>query len=76
MDDIVHITISLKREEIRALCILAEQRRRDPKDQAALMIRRSLEEYGLSPWSPGSHLPIDEPPPPPPMPRIPLPEKG
>jgi hypothetical protein len=55
MDEyIVPITITISQEEEQALIKLANRQRRDPKDQAAMMIRRELEEYGLMPWRPGS----------------------
>lgn len=61
MENYIRITITLSQEEKDALIKLAEQKRRDPRAQAAMMIRRVIEEYGLIPWRPGS--PIPHPPP-------------
>jgi len=52
MENMARFNISLTQEEWHALTILAEQKRRNPKDQAAMMIRQGLEEYGLIPWIP------------------------
>ena len=41
------ITITLQSDETEALGVLAEQERRDPRAQAALLIRRELERFGL-----------------------------
>ena len=41
------ITISLRESEKSALRVLAERQFRDPRAQAALIIRRELERYGL-----------------------------
>jgi hypothetical protein len=60
MENMIHITIMISLEEIEALIKLAERQRRDPKDQAAMMVRRGLEEYGLIPWRPDSHMPVDD----------------
>jgi hypothetical protein len=68
MENTILITIKISEEEAKALVILAEQKRRKPKAQAAMMIRRSLQEYGLIPWRPGICMPVDDPPPAPPVP--------
>ncbi len=47
------IIVPLFPDEREALIKLAERERRDPRDQAALFIRRELEQAGL--------LPADEP---------------
>ena len=41
------ITVSLMRSEKSALMQLAERERRDPRAQAAILIRRELERLGL-----------------------------
>lgn len=41
------ITIVLKDDEKQALCTLAESEFRDPRAQAALIIRREIERQGL-----------------------------
>lgn len=41
------ITVSLLRAEKAALMQLAERERRDPRAQAAMLIRRELERLGL-----------------------------
>jgi hypothetical protein len=41
------ITISLKDQEKMALCALAEKKFRDPRAQAALIIRQELERQGF-----------------------------
>ncbi len=41
------ITLTLKIEEKQALIDLADEQRRDPRDQAALFIREALEARGL-----------------------------
>lgn len=43
------VTIILQQDEREALRVLAEQERRDPRQQAALCIRRELERRGLLP---------------------------
>lgn len=45
--DMRRITISLRADEGEALRTLAEQERRDPRAQAALLIRYGLEHLGL-----------------------------
>jgi hypothetical protein len=60
MENMARFNIPLTQEEWHALTILAEQKRREPRAQAAMMIRRALEEYGLIPWRPDSHMPIDD----------------
>jgi hypothetical protein len=59
-ENAIHITIMISQEEMEALIKLSERQRRDPKDQAAILIRRELEEYGLMPWKPDSHMPVDD----------------
>lgn len=46
------IMIPLDAEERFALVELAKQERRDPRNQAAVMIRRELERQGLLPPEP------------------------
>jgi len=41
--------IKLRPSERKALMVLAKRERRDPRDQAALIIRRELEQRGLLP---------------------------
>jgi hypothetical protein len=41
------VTVKLKNEEKDALQQLAERERRDPRDQAALIVVRELERAGL-----------------------------
>lgn len=41
------ITLTLKIEEKQALLELADEQRRDPREQAALFIREALEARGL-----------------------------
>ena len=41
------ITLTLKFEEKQALLELADEQRRDPREQAALFIREALEACGL-----------------------------
>jgi hypothetical protein len=41
------VIISLRPEEKEALLLLAESEYRDPRDQAALILRRELERLGL-----------------------------
>ena len=45
----VRITVNLYPNEREALIALARQERRDPRQQAALCIRRDLERHGLLP---------------------------
>jgi hypothetical protein len=45
--DVPQLTINLKSFEKTALRILANQERRDVRSQAALIIRRELEQQGL-----------------------------
>lgn len=54
------IVIILSQEELDGLIILAKNKRRDIQNEAAMLIRRCLEEYGLIPWRPNSHMPVDE----------------
>ena len=41
------ITITLEDAEAKALAVLAQRERRHPREQAAMMIRRELEQRGL-----------------------------
>lgn len=43
------VTVTLKLHEREALVALARQERRDPRDQAALIVVRELERTGLLP---------------------------
>lgn len=45
----MRVTIYLEQEEREALTHLAQRERRDPRDQAALMIREDLQRRGLLP---------------------------
>jgi len=47
--------VTLGSEEAEALRALAEEERRDPRAQAALLIRRGLERVGLLPPPSGMH---------------------
>jgi hypothetical protein len=50
---VTRIMITLRSDESEALGVLAEKERRDPRAQAALLIRRELERVGLlQPLSP------------------------
>lgn len=48
----LRITVPLQIDERDALISLAQRERRDPRDQAALIIRRELERAGLLPADP------------------------
>ncbi len=50
------ITVSLLRAEKAALMQLAANERRDPRQQAALLIRQSLECLGLLPPAPAANI--------------------
>lgn len=41
------ITLTISEEEKKALSILSARERRDPRDQAALLLRWALEEVGV-----------------------------
>ena len=43
------LTITLQREERAALAHLAEHERREPRDQAAVLISKALEQMNLLP---------------------------
>lgn len=43
------VTVTLNPDERSALIALAQRERRDPRDQAAIVIRRALESAGLLP---------------------------
>jgi hypothetical protein len=45
----VRVSVTLQPEEKNALWALAQRERRDPRAQAALIIRRELERAGLLP---------------------------
>ena len=49
------IMVTLGSDETEALRALAEEERRDPRAQAALLIRRGLERVGLLPPPSGIH---------------------
>jgi hypothetical protein len=46
------ITVTLSQNERAALWELAQRERRDPRNQAALLLRRELERRGLLPADP------------------------
>jgi hypothetical protein len=46
------INVTLELNEREALFLLAEREKRDPRAQAALIIRRELERVGLLPTDP------------------------
>lgn len=43
----IRVNVTLRNEERDALWLLSERERRDPRAQAALLIRQSLERLGL-----------------------------
>ena len=43
------VTVTLRQDEREALCLLAARERRDPRDQAAMLIRNELKRRGLLP---------------------------
>ena len=43
----IRFTVNLLQDERQALILLAQEERRDPRDQAALIIRQDLERRGL-----------------------------
>ena len=43
----IRVNVTLRSDERDALWLLSEQERRDPRAQAALLIRQSLEQMGL-----------------------------
>ncbi len=50
------LTVTLLREERSALAQLAERERREPRAQAAVLIRQALEKLGLlQPATPGNN---------------------
>jgi hypothetical protein len=51
-----HVTVTLKIKEREALVELARRERRDPRDQAALIVVRELERAGLLPAAPAAPL--------------------
>lgn len=55
------INIALKADEKEALWRLCEQERRDPRAQAAMLIRWQLEKLGLLQPNPPIQEPIREP---------------
>lgn len=48
----VRVNVPLRDDEKNALWMLSEQERRDPRAQAALLIREQLEKMGLLPQLP------------------------
>ena len=52
MENDIRIMITITKEEKAALIKLAELQRRDPRDQAAILINQELISYGLIPWRP------------------------
>lgn len=48
----MHFQINLRASERDALVRLAKEQRRDPRDQAAVIIRTELERRGLLPFNP------------------------
>jgi hypothetical protein len=48
------ITVTLKPNEKEALIALAEQEERDPRGQAAILLRESLRRHGFLPQEQGS----------------------
>ena len=55
------ITISLQDPEKTALRALAQKEFREPRAQAALIIRKELERLGLLPTAPVTDQPAQEP---------------
>jgi hypothetical protein len=53
----MRLAVTLEQEERDALLVLAQQERRDPRDQAAMLIRRELERMGLLPLAPRTEAP-------------------
>lgn len=51
------VTITLSEEERNALIALGQRERRDPRDQAALIIRHELERFGMLPTTPVDQRP-------------------
>lgn len=43
----IRITVTLHQDEHEALLVLAERERRNPREQAAVLIRGGLERHGL-----------------------------
>jgi len=60
------VTITLRSNELEALVTLAQRERREPRAQAAVIIKRELEKCGL--------LPTDRPPTATPTPPQPQPQ--
>ena len=60
MENNISLTITISQEEKDALIILAKRQRRDLDDQAAMLIRHGLMEYGLIIWRPDHYELIDE----------------
>ena len=51
----IRLGVMLQDDERQALLALAEKERRDPRQQAAVIIRRELERLGLLPPSYDTH---------------------
>jgi hypothetical protein len=51
--------VTLTQEEKAALVTLGKMQRRDPREEAAVLIRRGLTEYGLIALDPLINLPLD-----------------
>lgn len=51
------MTVTLHQDEREALITLAQRERRDPRAQAAVLIRRELERIGLLPPADASSAP-------------------
>lgn len=58
MAETVRIMVTLTQEEKSALVTLGKMQRRDPREEAAVLIRRGLTEYGLIAWDPPQILPL------------------
>ena len=51
----IRLTVMLEPDERQALLALAEKERRDPRQQAAVIIRQELERLGLLPPAYAKH---------------------
>jgi hypothetical protein len=56
----IRFTVALEQDERDALRILAERERRDPRAQAAFLIRCELERHGLLPENTGQPLQLGQ----------------
>jgi hypothetical protein len=52
------MVITLEKEEVDAILALARRERRDPRQQAALCVRRDLERRGLLPSTDQQHVQV------------------